>query len=196
MYCEPMAIHISCTTVSTDVLLQLGYFLLGGWWQDLHSGHRKTLHTAKHTKSIKKSENPLRGSTSCAAALHRTAHRMTGLGQSLRDPESLMIGGKPRGNLPGSDCGRVCRVGAEVSSTRRQSPWVNLRRSLRVGAWNVLSEERMITCLCYHVSSSVWTSVLQHSLRFGHRIAARSWWVVTPTIGLVALMVTIPKELL
>ena len=24
-------------------------------------------------------------------------------------------------------------------------------------------EERMITCLCYHLSSSVWTSVLQHT---------------------------------
>ena len=39
--CEPTAIHIQCPTVSADVLLQLGYFLLGGWWQDLHSGHRK-----------------------------------------------------------------------------------------------------------------------------------------------------------
>ena len=50
-----------------------------------------------------------------------------------------MIGEKPRGNIPGSDCGRVCRGGAEVSSTRRRSHWVNLRRSLRAGAWNVLS---------------------------------------------------------
>ena len=50
-----------------------------------------------------------------------------------------MIGGKPQGNLPGSDCGRVCRGSAEVSSTRQWSPWINLRRSLRVGAWNVLS---------------------------------------------------------
>ena len=50
-----------------------------------------------------------------------------------------MIGGKPRGNLPGSDCGSVRRGGAEVSSTRKRSPWVNLRRSLRVGAWNVVS---------------------------------------------------------
>ncbi len=115
-------------------------FLLGGWWQDLHSGHRKTLHPTKHTKSKNKSENPLRGSTSCAASLRRAVHRMTGLGQSLRDPQSLMIGGKPRGNIPGSDCGRVCRSGAEVTSTRRRSPWVNLRRSLRVGAWNVLSQ--------------------------------------------------------
>ena len=126
--------------MSTDVLLQLGYILLGGWWQDLHSGHRKTLHSAKHSRSIKKSENPLRGSTSCAASLRRAAHQMTGFEQSLRDPQSLMIGGKPRGNIPGSDCGRVCRGGAEVSSTRRWSPWVNLRRSLDVGAWNVLSQ--------------------------------------------------------
>ena len=33
----------------------------------------------------------------------------------------------------------MCRGGAEVSSTRQQSPQVNLRQSLRVGAWNVLS---------------------------------------------------------
>ena len=50
-----------------------------------------------------------------------------------------MIGGKQEGNLPGSDCGSVCQGGAEVSSTRRRSPWVNLRWSLQVGAWNVLS---------------------------------------------------------
>ena len=50
-----------------------------------------------------------------------------------------MIEGKPRGNLPGSDCVGVCRGGAEVSSTRRWSPWVNLRRSLQVGTWNVQS---------------------------------------------------------
>ena len=104
----------------------------------MHSGHRKTLHSAKH-KNAKKSENPLCGSTSCAISLCRAAHRMMGLGQSLRDPQSLMIGGKPQGNIPGSDCGRVCRSGAEVLSTRRQSSWVNLRWSLRVGAWNVLS---------------------------------------------------------
>ena len=29
--CEPTAIHIKCPTVSVDVLLQLGYFLLEGW---------------------------------------------------------------------------------------------------------------------------------------------------------------------
>ena len=50
-----------------------------------------------------------------------------------------MIGGKPRGDILVSDCGRVCQGGAEVSSTRQRSPWVNLRRSLRVGAWNVRS---------------------------------------------------------
>ena len=124
--------------MSVDVLLQLGYFLLGGWWQALHSGHRKSLYSAKH-KNAQESEYPLCGSTSCAASHRRAAHPMTGLWQSLWDPKSLMIGGKLRGNIPGSDCGRVCRSGAEVSSTRLWSPWVNLRRSLRVGAWNVLS---------------------------------------------------------
>ena len=59
--------------------------------------------------------------------------------QSLRDTQSLMKGGKPRGNIPGTDCGRVCWSGAEVSSTRRRSPRINLKRSLWVGAWNVLS---------------------------------------------------------
>ena len=113
-------------------------FYFGGWWQDLHSGDRKTLHSAKH-KNAKKSENLLYASTFCAAALCRAAHGMMGLGQSLQDPHSLMIGGKARGNLPGSDCGRVCRSGAEVPSTSRRSPWVNLRQSLQVGAWNVLS---------------------------------------------------------
>jgi len=33
----------------------------------------------------------------------------------------------------------VYRCVAEVLSTRRRSPWINLRHSLRVGAWNVLS---------------------------------------------------------
>ena len=33
----------------------------------------------------------------------------------------------------------MCWGGAEVSSTRQRSFWVNLRRSLLVGAWNVLS---------------------------------------------------------
>ena len=57
---------------------------LGGWWQDLHSGNLKTLHSVKHTV--------------------------------------VCVGGD-----------------AEVSSTRRRSPGVNLRRSRRVGAWNALS---------------------------------------------------------
>ena len=34
----------------------------------------------------------------------------------------------------------MCLSGAEVSSTRWRSPWVNLRQSLRVDAWNVLSQ--------------------------------------------------------
>ena len=145
---------------------------------------------------MKKSENPLRGSTSCAVALQRAAQWMMGLGQSLWDPQSLVTRGKPWSNIPRSDCGSVCWSIAEVSSTRRRSPWANLRRSLLVGAWNVLSLREDDHCLCYHLSSSVWTSVLQHSLRFEDWIVERSWRVVRPTIGLVALMVTMPKELL
>ena len=102
----------------------------------MHYSHRKTLHSTKHKKNAKKIENPLRGNTSRALALRRAAHRMTGVGQSLREPHYLMTGGEPRGNSPGSDCGQA---GAEVSSIRQRSPWVNLRLSLRVGAWNVLS---------------------------------------------------------
>ena len=83
-----------------------------GWCQDLNSSHRKTLHSAKPTNTTK-IENTLSGSTSSAAAIHREAHRMRGLGQSLRDPHSLMIGGKARGKLPGSDYSGVCRGGAE-----------------------------------------------------------------------------------
>ena len=59
---------------------------------------------------------------------------MRGLGQRLWDPHSLFMGGKARSNFPGSGCG-----GAEVLSTRRTSLWVKLQRSLREGAWNVLT---------------------------------------------------------
>ena len=57
----------------------------------------------------------------------------------LQNPHSLMIEGKPRGNLPGSDYGSVRQGGTEVSSTRRRSPWVNVWQSLWVGVCNVLS---------------------------------------------------------
>ena len=79
---------------------------LGPWWQDLHSGHCQTLHSAKPTNA-NKIENPLLGSTVCAAALQRAARQMTGLGQSLWDLHFLMIGGKVQGKLPGSDRGGV-----------------------------------------------------------------------------------------
>ena len=75
-----------------------------------------------------------------------------------------MIGGKARGNLPGSDCGGVCQGGIEVSFTRRRSSRVNLRWSLRVGAWNELTprEDDHLSLL---------SSELQH---FDIRIAALS----------------------
>ena len=107
-------------------------------WPECKSCHRKTLYSAKH-KNAKKSENPLHGSTSCAASLRRAAHQTAVLVQSLWEPHSLKIGGKTQGDLTGLVCGSVCRGGAKVSSIRRRSPWVNLRWSLRVGAWNVLS---------------------------------------------------------
>ena len=90
----------------------------------------KTLHSAKHTKNAKKTENPLHGSTSFAAVLRRATHQMTGLGQSLRDLHSLMTGRNVWVNLPGSDSSGVRRGGAEVSSIRSWSPWDNLRQSL------------------------------------------------------------------
>ena len=162
----------------------------------MYSGHCKTLHSAKHKKTIKKIENPLRGSTSDAAALRWAAHRMTVLGQIVWDPHSLMMGGKPRGNLPGSDSGRACRAGAEVSSTRRRSPWVNTRRSFQVGAWNYLSrrEDDHLSLLsselmCVNISIAALSEVRKPD-------SGEIMEVVTPTIGLVALMVTTPKELL
>ena len=85
--------------------------------------------------------------------------------------------------------------GAEVSSTRLWFPWVNLRLSLRVCAWNVLSlrEDDHLSLLSFELKClNIGIAVLS----FGDRIVARSWQVVTPTIGLVALMVTMPKELL
>ena len=46
--------------------------------------------------------------------------------------------GEPRSN-PGQDGGMRRASGADVSSTERLSPRLNLRRSTRVGAWNVMS---------------------------------------------------------
>ena len=117
---------------------------------------------------------------------------MTGLGQNLQYPHSLMIGGKALGKLPGSDRGGVWRGGAEVSSTRWRSPWVNPRRSLRVVAWNILSlrEDDHLSLL------SPEFQCLNIGIAALFEVAARSWQVVTPTTGLVALMVTMPKELL
>ena len=51
-----------------------------------------------------------------------------------------MIGGETWGKLPGLNCGSVCQGGAEVSSTRWRSPWVNLRQTLQLSAWNFLSQ--------------------------------------------------------
>ena len=63
----------------------VGWLFLEGWWQDLHSSHRKTLHSAKPTNTTK-TENPLRGSTSSAAAIHREANRMRDWGKVFGTP--------------------------------------------------------------------------------------------------------------
>ena len=120
---------------------------------------------------------------------------MTGLGQSLRDPHSLMIGGKTQGNLPWLDCSGVCQGGAEVSSTRWRSPRVNMRRSLQVGTWNVLSlrEEDHLSLLLSELQRlNISIAALSEVRRqYSSEIMAGGY-----TIGLVALMVTMPKELL
>ena len=145
--CEQMAIHIWCPTVPVDVILQLGYPFLGGLWWDFHSGHCKTPHYTKHKKTQRKLKIHSVGvSTSCSAALHRAAHQMMALGKSLWDQHSLMIGGKSQGNFPGSSCGSVCRGGAEASPTRRRSPRVNLRHSLRIRSgqvWEHVQEQHV-----------------------------------------------------
>ena len=107
-----------------------------------------------------------------------------------------MIEGKPRGNLPGSVCSSMCRGGAEVLSTSRQSPWVNLRRSLRVDAWNVrsLREDDHLSLLSSGIKRLIIGIAALSKVQ--RQIVVRSWWVVIPTLGRVALMVTIPKELL
>ena len=116
----------------------------------------KTLHSAKHSRSIKKIRKPtLWEYLLCSFPLQCTSPD-DGMGQYLWDPRSLMIGAKPRGNIPGSDCESVCRGGAEVSSTRRRSPWVNLRRSLRVRAWNVPSPS---LSLSLSIECSLWLLV-------------------------------------
>ena len=121
---------------------------------------------------------------------------MTGLGQRLRDPHYLVIGGKPWSNLPGSDCGGVWWSGAEVLSTRRRFPWVKLRRSFRVGAWNVISqrEDDHLPLLSSELKRlDIGIAALSEVRRPD---CGEITVVVTRTIGLVALMVAMPKELL
>ena len=115
------------------------FTFFGGWWQDLHSSHRETLHSTKRTKNAKKTESPLRGSTSCAAALRRAAQRMMGLGKRFWEPPLFDDKRKNTGKPSRVRLQSVCQGGAEGSSLRWWFPWVNLRHSLQVGAWNVLS---------------------------------------------------------
>ena len=70
----------------------------------------------------------------------------------------------------------------------------NLRQSLRVGAWNVVSlrQDDHLSLLSTELKClNIVIAALSESW-----IVVRSWRVVTPTIGVPALMVTMPKELL
>ena len=64
-----------------------------------------------------------------------------------------------------------------------------------MGAWNVLSrrEDDHLSLLSSELKR---LNISIAALSEFRRFVARSWQVVTPTIGLVALMVTMPKELL
>ena len=62
--------------------------------------------------------------------------RMRGVGQSLREPHTRMM--DPTGRRTLSVGARPERV-AEVASTQSDRARLNLRRAIRVGAWNVLS---------------------------------------------------------
>jgi len=86
-----------CLRISSAVVLRFFEEIGGSFF---HSSQSKTLHSTKH-KNTNKTKNPLRGSTYRAAAKRRVVLRMTGLGQSLWDPHSLMTGGKLQGKLPG-----------------------------------------------------------------------------------------------
>ena len=66
-----------------------------------------------------------------------------------------------------------------------------------MGAWNVLSrrEDDHLSLLSSELKHlNIGIAALSEG--FGDWIVVRSWWVVTPTIGLVTLMVTMPRELL
>ena len=132
---------MSSAQLSADVLLQWGYFFffkeVGG--RICTAATEKPLIPQNILKTQRKLKTHSVGVPTVQLLFAGQPNRMIGLGQSLRGPHSLMNGGKARGKLPGSDCGSVWHSSAEVSSTKRLSPCVNLRRSLQVGPENVLS---------------------------------------------------------
>ena len=151
----------------------VGLPFLGGWWHDLHSGNRKTLHSAKPTNG-RESEKPTLWEYLLCCSPWQGISLDDQIWEKPSRPPFLDDGGeKSGGKPPGSDCGGVWQSGAEVSSTRRCSPWVNLRRSLRVGAWNVLSlrEDDHLSLIRAPAFEHWYCS----TLRFGDRIVARSW---------------------
>ena len=105
--------------------------LIGGWWQNLHSGRQLRLIAKRPTNTNKKL---LHGSTSDAAARRRAARRMKTPRQSRKDPQCQTVEGNHRAGV-----GRVRCTDAEVSLPGRRSSWFNLRRPCRLASWNVLS---------------------------------------------------------
>ena len=134
--------------------------------------------------------NPLHGSIPSAAALRRAVRWMKEAGQSPRDLR-LPIGWKRRSN-PGQHGGMRHASCAEVSSTEHLSPRLNLRRSTRVDAWNVMPYPRCVinapvrgtvtylSCL-RNCDDSV--SGLRHSQKSRDMGAGESVGVGTPTTG-------------
>ena len=87
---------------------------------------------------MEKYKNRRRGNPQAIASPRGAMLHVMGLGQSPRDPQ-IRMRGEPRCHPLGSSHGSCSRDGADVSFTERPSLGLNLRRALRVGAWNVLT---------------------------------------------------------
>ena len=119
--------------------------------------------------------------------------------QSLRDPRLLIVGNQ--GN-PRQGGGMRRASAAEVSSTERLSPRLNLRRSTQVGASNVISlsvvygkhtGQRTVTYSKDLRNLVDWVSVSRLSQKSGNMRSGGSAGVGTPTTD-GAVLSSILKE--
>ena len=113
---------------SAQLCLQTSSYSWGTFYEEL-GGRICTLATVKPftPENILKTQRKLKthslGVPPVHSCLSQGKSPDDGIGKkNLRDPHSLMIGGKTQGNLPGLGCGSVCQGGAEVLSNRRRSP--------------------------------------------------------------------------